>query len=336
MIESKDISVVVQGLTYKDSTKECLESIRKYLPDAEIILSTWEGSNVSDFDYDVLVLNHDPGAYKLILNQEKPLNNMNRQIVSTKGGLEKATRKYCLKFRTDFALVDNEFLKYFGKYKERNENWKILKERVLSNYATLPNFRVFHPTDIISFGLTEDIKKIWDIPIADKEHMNWFENHPLPEYVDGLPVMAKYGAEQYIWFTFLKNHENQFGQIDLKHTWDKSKENIYLSELSIVNNLLILDREQFNFKTLQHSYIFSDEVSSTFLKHDLWKYFYKKYCSNPKTFDFDYYVKYPLILKFQPLFLNKNYTELKRYFFKHLFKNPKKLVKTIKELFRSI
>ena len=46
MINSKDISVVVQGAIDKENTPKCLESIRKYLPDAEIILSTWEGSEV--------------------------------------------------------------------------------------------------------------------------------------------------------------------------------------------------------------------------------------------------------------------------------------------------
>ena len=58
----KNISVVVQGPILPFQTAICLKSIRKFLPKAEIILSTWEGSNINDLDYDVLVLNKDPGA----------------------------------------------------------------------------------------------------------------------------------------------------------------------------------------------------------------------------------------------------------------------------------
>ena len=42
MIKSEDISVVVQGAIDKVNTPKCLESIRKVLPRAEIVLSTWE------------------------------------------------------------------------------------------------------------------------------------------------------------------------------------------------------------------------------------------------------------------------------------------------------
>ena len=41
-ITSRDISVVVQGPIHKGRTKKCLQSIRKNLPEAEIILSTWD------------------------------------------------------------------------------------------------------------------------------------------------------------------------------------------------------------------------------------------------------------------------------------------------------
>ena len=42
-IDKKDISVVVQGAIDKEWTPLCLKSIRKYLPESEIILSTWGG-----------------------------------------------------------------------------------------------------------------------------------------------------------------------------------------------------------------------------------------------------------------------------------------------------
>ena len=59
-IDTKDISVVVQGAIDKGYTPLCLKSIIKYLPESEIILSTWEGSEVDNLDYDVLILSEDP------------------------------------------------------------------------------------------------------------------------------------------------------------------------------------------------------------------------------------------------------------------------------------
>ena len=45
-IDTNDISVVVQGAIDQINTPKCLRSIRKRLPGAEIILSTWEGSPI--------------------------------------------------------------------------------------------------------------------------------------------------------------------------------------------------------------------------------------------------------------------------------------------------
>ena len=49
-MDTKDISVIVQGAINKNETIKCLQSIRQYLPGAEIILSTWEGSNITDLE----------------------------------------------------------------------------------------------------------------------------------------------------------------------------------------------------------------------------------------------------------------------------------------------
>lgn len=61
-IDTKDISVVVQGAV-GGYTPVCLASVRKHLPESEIVLSTWKGSNVEGLDYDVLVLSDDPGGF---------------------------------------------------------------------------------------------------------------------------------------------------------------------------------------------------------------------------------------------------------------------------------
>ena len=77
-VATSDISVVVQGAIAGPSkdgkaypTRDCLLSIRRRLPGAEIILSTWKGSDVTGLDYDQLVLNDDPGAVEFL---EKPFD----------------------------------------------------------------------------------------------------------------------------------------------------------------------------------------------------------------------------------------------------------------------
>ncbi|MFN3393310.1 MAG: WavE lipopolysaccharide synthesis family protein, partial [Candidatus Thermochlorobacter sp.] len=100
IVETSDISIVVQGpiVSNKDFypngwTNEALRRMRIHFPGAEIILSTWKGSNVDGLDYDVVVFNDDPGS---AMSRNRPYN-VNRQIVSTKNGLAKASRKYALK-----------------------------------------------------------------------------------------------------------------------------------------------------------------------------------------------------------------------------------------------
>ena len=109
MTLSKDISVVVQGPihTQDNLTKRVLESVRTHLPDAELILSTWKGSQIDGLDCDVLLLNDDPGAINGY--------NVNRQIVSTRNGLQKATRTYAVKLRTDMQLTGTGFIDFSSK-----------------------------------------------------------------------------------------------------------------------------------------------------------------------------------------------------------------------------
>lgn len=101
IINSQDITVVVQGPIIgkpDDSFEEkhtqiCLQSIRKYLPKAEIVLSTWEGSDVRGLDYDVLIENKDPG--KSMMGDFSI--NCFRQIVSSINGLKNAILNMLLK-----------------------------------------------------------------------------------------------------------------------------------------------------------------------------------------------------------------------------------------------
>lgn len=187
MIKYNEISVIVQGAIHKDLTPKCLNSIRKYLPEAEIILSTWDGSNVSGLDYDLLILNKDPGGTKhdyAIYNKTRSMNNFNRQLISTQNGIQKATRKYILKLRADLILKNANFLNYWDEFLIRNENYSLFTHRVIANvlysreYSCQSGYGYplpFHPSDFWFFGTKEDIKNYFEgCSIQTKEEAgNW-------------------------------------------------------------------------------------------------------------------------------------------------------------------
>ncbi len=336
MIDSSEISVIVQGPIYQDITKRCIQSIRKILPKAEIIVSTWQGSNTDGLDYDMLLLNNDPGATPLILHTNFT-NNINRQIISTLNGLKKANRKYCLKYRSDLEIKNDKFLSFFGKFQARSPKWRILKERVIMNYATHPHYRALHPTDITCFGLREDVLNIWDIPLSDDENSCYYATNPYPKIFYSpktVDLVPRIGAEQYMWTSFLKKHEGIYGKFDMRDNWDSRKENILLTEITIANNLLILEREDFDFNSLIHKYLLDEVGRKTWMDSNLWYFYYQKHCclNQVRWHDFKFHIYYPVKLL---LYRIQNCPPVRKFVKSLLpfgFIRPRKLIK----LYRNI
>lgn len=272
-IQSKDISVVVQGAVNREITPHSLASVRKYLPNAEIILSTWKNTDVSGLDYDKLVLNDDPGA---VFEQEiNAPNNINRQIVSTLNGLKASEKKYTLKFRSDILLTSKNFLKYYGKYEKRFSFLNILHKRILvcNKYTRKANCLCFHISDWVMFGETRDLIKIWDIPMAlEPETTTWYHNHKLlPEHSFHVfrGFRKRYCTEQWIWMSFL----NKYTQIEFSHMFDTNLRNIQLTEQSFANNVVILSEMQFGIHFIK--YKTNDDFCYSYFD---WCNLYKKYC----------------------------------------------------------
>ena len=274
-IHLKDISVVVQGAISKEFSRNALKSVRKHLPDAEIILSTWIGSDVAGLDYDELVENEDPGA-EVLHEQWGQKHNLNRQIVSTKNGIKRATRQYVLKIRTDIALTGNGFLEYFDKFQKRNDYCKCLEKRVITcqYYARLAHVLPFHPGDWVFFGLRDDVLKIWDIPLApEPETTKWFYDRELVEQHKSGPYSHfrhRFCAEQYIWSSFLR----KYMPLDFEHMFDTENTNIFLTRLSFANNLVIISDKAFCIEFLKNAP--SDEPD--LYNYSTWLELYREFC----------------------------------------------------------
>lgn len=170
-IHSSEISVIIQGPTFYDPGNEncqftkCVASIKHYLPEAEIILSTWRGQEFDSGIIDKVVYNDDPGTIKSCIG--KPWN-YNRMVVTTLKGLAVATRPYALKLRADLTLTGLEMIK-MGKHpsSECSSRYKIFKQPVTISNIFVRNPAshaplLFHASDIVQFGLTQDLLDLWN------------------------------------------------------------------------------------------------------------------------------------------------------------------------------
>jgi hypothetical protein len=261
-IASSDISVIVQGPVHSTQTKKTLQSIRKNLPDAEIILSTWENSNLDGLDFNTLVLNKDPGT-KLIkaYKSKKIFDNLNRQLISTQEGLKKATKKYTLKLRSDLIISNTLFLDNFDGFEARTSEYKLFEHKVLipmlftrHNYRVEKNKKVempFHISDWWFFGLTTDIKTYF-------EQTELVDNSVFPEYFNLVSniekknpygkLKNKFAPEQYFAYSCFAR---AYKDIYMEDAADVNGELMCKFKKCLLNNFIVLD--------FKHSGIYSNK-----------------------------------------------------------------------------
>ncbi len=280
MIKTSDISVIIQGPIYDGITDKTVANIRQKFPGAEIIVSTWAGSNYKNPDADKIVESNDPGGWPLY-DDPKILNASNRQIVSTMAGLCHATRKYALKIRSDMFFHNTNFLKFWDKFPTRCDKNKILTRRILLSTSFAPNPRrepkPFHPSDWFFFGLTTDLVTVFDSPLCpEPETSRYFETHPRPrvKFDSWIPALTRYAAEQYIWVAFLR----RFIDLDFEHCFDIAHGNIELSEQIFANNSVLLDAVQIGYDSYKHENLLTHFDLAFMYSHYEWLKLYKRYC----------------------------------------------------------
>ena len=279
MIDYKDITVIVQGAVDKNFTPACLSSIRKYLPGAGIILSTWEGSDVSSLKPDILLLNKDPGGFA---DAKKPkfTNNLLRLLVSTQNALKVVNTKYVLKIRTDLFLKSNKFLRYWKDFNVCNEDKKVFENKVITTSFFSKRFLCdkkgkitmpapFHTSDWFVFGETDDIKRLYMISLPkEPEQSSYFVNKPFNCCkIDILNNAHQYTPEQYITYNSYKLWAK--GDIvKFDDYLDYNNYNIQASEEFIINNFKIFSPQELDFICL---------------KKNTNKDYYNKWCKYPFT-----------------------------------------------------
>lgn len=292
-VSSEDISVMIQGPYIENHTPHCVASIRRWLPKAEIVYSTWRGKSLepfNDLDVDTLVLSDDPSGPNIsrlwadafgsdCVRAQSPattLYNLNREILSSHNGLKKVSRSHTLRLRSDGMLIGLGFLDYFGKYDQwRGSDYRIFKKRIVAMDAYSPTRSAFclYFNDFCSFGLTEDVQEQWRIPLQpDPEEMADSAYNPL------LLI-----GEQYFWVSLLNRHFHVYP----RHMYHKSPELIAITEASIANNVTIVDFDTFGFFWLkspnqnQWNYTRFTQPWCERISHAEWQLWCRKHCGLP-------------------------------------------------------
>jgi hypothetical protein len=243
-VDDADVSVVIQGPA-TPTLPGVVASVRRYLPRAELIVSTWEGANVAGLDADEIIFNTDPGSapYLDALGQPsaKPFNT-NRMLLSTRAGMLRATRPWAVKLRNDTPLRSSGCLSWFGQHNDRRvAPYRVFDQRVaMVNVAVRPGLAMpgflFHPSDIVHLGQRSDLLRLWDSePIDEDENARWFKRRPRPN-PDVLPQSwCRYYNEQVLWLSCLRRHGYEVGY---EHAGHYSRDLVRVSEASITNNFV--------------------------------------------------------------------------------------------------
>lgn len=317
MIDTKDISVVIQGKIDKNLSFNFLKSIKKVLPKSEIILSTWEGTCTEGLEYDKLVLNQDPGGIKhdfTIYNKPRSINNFNRQLISTRNGILKVNRKYCLKLRTDLDIQSQKFLTYWNKFTIRNKKYKMFEHRVLCSSIFSREYSCqygtgfptpFHPSDFWLFGLTSDLKNYFEsCPLQTlEEGGNW--KFKYPNRLPYITMLWRFAPEQFFCVNWVKKYYTNLSFYDWS---DWNQENIYLSNNILYNNFIFLDFDQSGIFSQKHKWSFKNiDFIQGLITYQHFQKQYKNYCdvnfspdkvSKNKILTLkQYYIKFKTLLK---------------------------------------
>lgn len=275
-IKFEDITVVVQGPIERGLTSACLRSVRRHLPDAKIILSTWKGTSVDafDLDYDVLLLNDDPGYFHYN-TRDKKANNVNRLIVSTLNGLRACTTRYTLKLRTDLTLTGNSFLQFFDKFGKADQNFSVFQSKLLdcSYFSRNPRMKafediplLFHPSDIALFGYTEDLGKLFDVPLMQSSEAIFLK-------IDTCRA-ARYVPEQYIFVNCLRKNGHNIGFHHQRHFTRNLAEK---AERYFASNFIFLNWKEFCVTPPEKFYDAEKNDYTSCTTHIEWQELYKKY-----------------------------------------------------------
>lgn len=257
LINSTEIAVIIQGSIISKETYRCIKSIRKFLPKAEVILSTWKNQDVQNLDYDKLILSEDPGETGSHYYKDKTVPyNFNRQLISTLAGLKATSKIFAIKIRSDFYLRNAGFLRYFDSFPLCDNKWKLFNHRVIVPSVYSRRFSeetgfplLYHPSDFFFFGLTKDLLDYFSsCRLIDKtQGSDW--HYKYPDRKPYISETGRYTAEQQFCVEWLKQHNIDVNYDDFS---DWNEETFGQSDKILFNNFIFLNPKSIGLKSKKH------------------------------------------------------------------------------------
>lgn len=313
MIENKDITFVIQGPIIRDNkninlTAITSKSIRKNFAESTIILSTWEGENVENIEYDKVIFNKDPGSTLITFEGVERFDNTNRMILSSINGINLVETLYCLKVRSDIEFTSNKIKSLFKIYNVTLP-MQIFDEKIVTLSAFNPKrIKVlFHLNDWIDFGMTKDLKKKWDLELKKEDDYN-NTNDNIPRIEDTLT------PEQYICLFLYRKYINK--SITIKNMYYYNRKIHQEFDKFIVSNFVLFNAEEIGIKSLKYNYdAYAKKNISRFYfyTHNEWRKLYDVLAGTE--------TKKTLILEDFAILVFKFYLAIKKnYYFNSLIK----------------
>lgn len=245
------ISVVIAGTLRSTlpgrpapDLEHCLASLRRHLPGAQLILSTWDGEAPAAraLGGDVqLVAQPAPPALR---DANGNANNLLRQIAAVRLGLAQATRPYVLKLRPDLALAGRQIASLSDSGPARRHPARHFRSRVtITTLATRDPLRhpmLFHPSDMAQFGEAADIRDYWDHPPPDAATLR--RRRPTRNPIGSAAGFTdmRVVPEQALCLAWLARHGTA---VALRHPCDGDRTRFRLSEAVLAANFALLPWE---------------------------------------------------------------------------------------------
>ncbi|HEB0856373.1 hypothetical protein I5682_02895 [Citrobacter werkmanii] len=288
----KQLSLVIQGpVQTKEQTLEQflwqLQRVRDTFPLAEIIVSSWDMADAgNEFLADLLshmditlVLSDDPGPIIGWESAGKHLTNVNRQLVSTRAGLNAATRELVIKLRTDCYLTDRSIVRLLEQHVAaddgfiRDNTFSVFSQRVITASWIARDARgslpfLFHPGDIFLAGRTEDIKVFFNSPLATQDLF-------MPTiFPGGLWCAWRYVPEQWLWVHAIKKVT---GKSVFDGNSQRSEQLISLSEQYFLANFIAFNPEHLGLRWPKFQRKYKWRGAFSVYSYSRWLRLYKRY-----------------------------------------------------------
>lgn len=166
----KNLSIIIHGTINHRGTDTLanLKMTKLVFPYAQYILCT--SDTVADDikrEVDILISYEDPGSFFSEPDVAGGNNPVLRQCRAIALGLKAARHDYAIKLRTDFAIVNDDFIRLWTlSHSFGSELLHFEKPVVVLDLGCNDPTRVhglFHCSDFFFFGLKSDLLRYWDI-----------------------------------------------------------------------------------------------------------------------------------------------------------------------------